>query len=241
MPDNRRHRGPHPADPDLFGEAQVSALQHAVRDLSWLLTRGYGGASALKLVADRFQLVDRQRTAVMRCACSDQSLEERQQRRTDPPNGQSVAIDGFNLITTIEAALSGGVLIRGRDDCLRDMASMHGTYRRVEETIPALTLIGERLAAHGVGEVLWLLDNPVSNSGRLKQVIEEVAGERGWNWSAQLDRNPDEALVRLQEHLIVSADSYVIENSEQWWSLANDVVESCVESVWVVDCGALKI
>ena len=51
-----------------------------------------------------------------------------------------------NQLITIEAALSGGLIFRGRDGCFRDLASIHGTYRKVEETLPALNLIGSFLA-----------------------------------------------------------------------------------------------
>ena len=47
-------------------------------------------------------------------------------------------------MTTIEAALSGGVILAARDGAYRDMASMHGTYRKVAETLPALELLGDR-------------------------------------------------------------------------------------------------
>ena len=83
--------------------------------------------------------------------------------------GRRVDLDGFNVLTTVEAALSGGVVIVGRDGCYRDMASMHGSYRKVTETRPALMLIGEVLAELGTGECQWYLDQPVSNSGRLKR------------------------------------------------------------------------
>ena len=59
--------------------------------------------------------------------------------------GQRIAIDGYNVLITIEAAMSGGCIFKARDGCLRDLASIHGTYRKVNETIPALQLIGEFL------------------------------------------------------------------------------------------------
>ena len=71
MPDTRRHRGPHPEDAELFAPASWPALRAATTDLSWLLSRGYAEPSSLKLVGDCFQLTERQRTAVMRSACSD--------------------------------------------------------------------------------------------------------------------------------------------------------------------------
>ncbi len=42
-------------------------------------------------------------------------------------------VDGLNVITTLEVALAGGVLLIGRDGCMRDMASFHGNYRVVED------------------------------------------------------------------------------------------------------------
>jgi hypothetical protein len=67
-------------------------------------------------------------------------------------------------LITIEAAMSGGLIFVGRDGCCRDLASIHGTYRKVTETIPAVKLIGRFLQKVGVTEAVWLLDSPVSNS-----------------------------------------------------------------------------
>lgn len=115
MPDNRRHRGPHPHDVDLFRPEVQPTLREAVAHLSWLMTRGYAVPSALKLVGDRFSLLERQRRAVVRSACSDQSLAGRTARRIDVSQlrDRELEIDGFNLLTTVEAALAGGVLLLG--------------------------------------------------------------------------------------------------------------------------------
>src|SRR3954464_10243490 len=175
MPDSRRHRGPHPEDHRLFGDERVEELRMAVVDFSLLLSRGYAVPSGLKLVGDHFNLTERQRTAVQRASCSDGAREIR--KRSEISLGeianQPLAIDGYNLLTTLETALSGGAIFVCRDGCFRDMASIHGTYRKVEETLPALKLLGEFLAGANAGAITILLDSPVSNSGRLKAAIEE--------------------------------------------------------------------
>ena len=43
-------------------------------------------------------------------------------------------IDGYNVLTTVESALAHGLLLIGRDGCMRDLASMHGSWRKVDET-----------------------------------------------------------------------------------------------------------
>ncbi|GAG85455.1 unnamed protein product, partial [marine sediment metagenome] len=74
-----------------------------------------------------------------------------------------IAIDGYNVLITIEAAMSDGIIFKGRDGCFRDLASIHGTYRKVTETIPAVQLIGQFLKDIGVTCCLWLLDSPDPN------------------------------------------------------------------------------
>src|SRR5437764_7089805 len=113
MPDIRKHRGAHPEDRKLFADDQLPALRTAVRELSWLLSHDYTIKGALKLVGDRHSLTERQRLAVSRAACSDQSKDRRAATRfrAQEVAGEDLIIDGFNLIITVEAALSGGVLM----------------------------------------------------------------------------------------------------------------------------------
>ncbi len=238
MPDQRKHRGPHPEDDSLFSPAALPALAAATADLGWLLTRGYADKAALKLVGDRHGLDKRQRTAVWRCACSDQQQAGRAQRERAAAAmpGQALCIDGFNVLITIEAALSGGVILKGRDGCFRDMASMHGTYRKVEETLPAIHLVGSFLEQMGPGPVTWLLDRPVANSGRLRQMMLETAGTRGWSWQVELATNPDRLLIESNA-VVASADSAVLDRARAWMNLARHVVEAAVEKPWIVTLG----
>ena len=163
-----RHRGPHPGDREIFAPGQLEALATAASELSWLLSRGYNARSALKLVGDRHALTARQRKAVGRCACGEPQLRQRLSRQVGAQElaGAQVQIDGFNVIIVLESALSGGLVLVGRDGCCRDMASIHGSYRRVDETLAAVDLVGRTLAELGAASARILLDRPVSNSGR---------------------------------------------------------------------------
>ncbi len=136
---------------------------------------------------------------------------------------QPLAIDGYNLLITIEAALSGGLIFRGRDGCFRDLASIHGTYRKVEETVPAVKLIGEFLKEIHIASALWLLDSPVSNSGRLKTLIGQLARESNWPWEIRLTISPDAELSKIST-IVVSTDSVVLDACARWTNLAAELV-----------------
>jgi hypothetical protein len=241
MPDKRTHRGKHPADERLFADDQLEALRTAVAEYSWLLTRRYATDSALKLVGDRHSLTARQRTAVMRSACSDQALQYRRQKQITPADlgGRSLGIDGYNLLITIESALSGGLILVGRDGCYRDLASIHGTYRKVEETIPALELIVAYLAAQPLARIDWYLDSPVSNSGRLKALLAEILEDRGLlapdhpTWNIELVHSPD-AVLADYAGVVATSDSVVLDRCRAHVNLAREIINSTIPGAWKV-------
>ena len=179
MPDRRSHCGAHPEDEKLFSPAVLSA---AAVDFCWLLDRAYAKPAALKLVGDRYRLTKRQRLAVGRCACGDEELSDRRRRQIDVGllAGRTLLVDGYNVLLTVEGALGGGLILLARDGCFRDMASVHGSYRKLDETVPALELVAQVNARLGVVSCHWYFDTPVSNSGRLKSLIGQFATQHGW-------------------------------------------------------------
>lgn len=236
VPDTRRHRGPHPEDEALFAPTQLPGLREAVADLSWLLSRGYKEGSALKLVGDRLALTERQRRAVLRSACSDASLAGRRGREVSLAGlaGQPVAIDGFNLIATLEVALSGGFVLCGRDGCRRDIAGLHGSYRRVEETAPAARLVARTLLGAGAGPCTLYLDAPVSNSGRLRALLLDEAAALGWAVAVELVPSPD-ALLAASPAVVVTADSVILDRCARWCNLARAVIDAHVPGARLVE------
>jgi len=220
MPDKRVHRGRHPADDQLFASSAWPRLRDAVADVSWLLSRGYAEKASLALVGDRYSLTARQRAAVMRSGCSDRALARRRSCEVDTEAlaGATLLLDGYNVLTTVEVALAGGVILVGRDGCYRDMASMHGTFRRVQETAPAVRLLGETLSRWGVARCRWYLDRPVSNSGRLRAEMLNIAVEHDWAWEVELVANPD-AVLSASDQIIASADSAVLDRCQRWFNL----------------------
>jgi hypothetical protein len=130
--------------------------------------------------------------------------------------------------------LGGGVVLAARDGTYRDMASMHGSYRKVSETLPALTLLGRVTAALEVRQCLWYLDRPVSNSGRLKQLIEQVAAAEGWRWRVELVQNPDVPLAETSQ-IVATADSAILDRCAAWLNLARETVTGYALEAWLVE------
>lgn len=233
---HHHHRGPHPTDRRVFAPECTPALRQAARELSWLLGRGYAVRSSLKLVGDRHSLNERGRLAVSRAACAEANLRAREAQclPVESVKGKPIIIDGFNLLITIEAALGGGLVIICLDGCIRDLSSVHGSYRRVIETEQALGLIGTALAGFDPASVTWLLDRPVSNSGRLAERIRELARERGWPWTVEAVFNPDKMIVSSCE-IAVTSDSTILDGGVSWINLSRHLIERFMPQVWLID------
>lgn len=235
-PDIRQHRGAHPADEKLFNEEQVPLLRMSVEELSWLLSRGYSMKASVKLVGDKYALTERQRLAIARAACSDGNLSTRESSRlsTESVAGKDLIVDGFNVIITVEAALSGGALLLCRDNCIRDLSSVHGSYRAVKETDAAIKLIGQALENLKPKSVEWVLDKPISNSGRLAKRIRELASERGWPWTVELLFNPDNHIVSANK-IAITSDSVILDRVPGWVNFKRELIETRVTDSWLID------
>ncbi len=238
MEPTHRHRGADPEDERSFGPSRLAALRQACSDLCWLLDHGYGIASATELVGDHFHLTRRQRIAIARCACSREARDRRQEHCVAQAQlqGQELWLDGFNVLTAVETALGGGVILIGRDGCCRDVAGVYARYYKVEETVPALRAIGEFAAQSEVTRCHWWLDSPVDNAGRLKGIIRDVATEAGWPWEVELVTNPDRVLSTA-EQIVSSSDHAILDRCQRWFNLAREVITQHVPHARIVDLG----
>ncbi len=237
MPDTRKHRGPHPEDKRIFAPKYHQTLKIAAYDLYWLLSRNYGQKSALKIVGDRYNLTSRQRLAIARCICSENERFARIQKQVNKESlqNQAVLIDGYNILTTIESALSGAFLFRACDTTIKDLASVHGTYRKIGETEPAIELIGKFLHNHcKVKKCTWLFDAPISNSGKLKQLTLKIAQKHNWNWDAQLVASPDFILSRTNE-IVISSDSQILNKCSNWFNLSAELIPTYIPNAKIID------
>ena len=231
-----KRRGPAPGDEALFGETAWPALRTATEELSWLRGRGYAEPSAVALVGNRHQLAKRQRRAVSRAACSDAERAARQGRRVglEALAGAALHVDGFNALITAESVRAGAPVFLGRDGALRDLASVHGSWRRGARTEAALDALEAQLRVAAPARVVWWLDAPVSNSGRLAGELRERAEAAGLPWEVRLDPDPDARLVALEQGVAASADARILDGAPAWVDLPAAVLAEMPDA-WLVD------
>lgn len=201
--------------------------------MAWLLDRGYPRESAVRYVGDHHQLAARQRLALMRAVCSEAERRRRARREetVEQVRGQTLLIDGFNLIITLEVALGGGPVLACADGTVRDLAGLYGSYRPVQQTEEAVERIGAGLAMLSTAGARIYLDAPVANSGKLRALFVEHASR--WDHPVRVDlvRNADASLAGARH--VASADAEVIDRSAGWFNLGA-VLIGTIKGAWIV-------
>ncbi|MFK7771081.1 MAG: DUF434 domain-containing protein [Saprospiraceae bacterium] len=227
-----RNRGKHPSDDKLFAAKWHPIFKEAIDDFSFLMSRGYAMNSTLQIVGSRYKLNKRQRMAILRVGAAEQNIQLRKSKELIPFDlkNQKVSIDGFNLLILLESALSGAFIFKGRDGTYRDISSVHGTYKRVQQTEAAMILVGNVLKKMEVEKVDWYLDAPISNSGRLKKMLLEISEKYQFNWQVELVNNPDKVLAENCK-IIVSSDGWVIDHAQNWFNLGSHLINHELENL----------
>lgn len=207
---NNRNRGKNTGDDVIFGsQKQVDKLKMAVQDMMYLLSRGYAEKASSELVGNRYKLKTRQIQALRGASASKQQIKHRKDKQLEVSDlkNKILYLDGFNVLILMESLLSGAYIFEGADGCFRDLSGVHGTYKRVNQTQKA-----------EVQKIIWIFDKPVSNSGRIKQIVLDFAHENKLNWEAELEFNPDKFLAENSE-IAVSSDALILDHCQQWFNL----------------------
>jgi hypothetical protein len=228
-------RGFDPDDVKIFSKESIAELKIAQEEIQWLLDRGYKLKQIIEFTGNHYLLSSRARTALQRTTSSMAEYEKR--RSTMLPfecaKDGCLNIDGFNLIITLEVAMSGSPILLGKDGVYRDLAGLRGTYRIIDKTDTAISLIGKTLQELSVPMVKFYLDSPVSNSGRLKTKILECSEQWGMPVDVGLIPNVDAVLAGKER--IVTGDSIILDECKSWFNLSRKIIEDHIQDAWVVD------
>ncbi|MFZ5585840.1 MAG: DUF434 domain-containing protein [Thermodesulfobacteriota bacterium] len=186
-------------------------LAAAAADLRVLLGRGYPRERSLALVGDRHGLDASQRELLRRGVAAPAAAAARRAKLLglDALVGRAVALDGHNLLITLETALMGGRLLWCDDGVVRDIARMGRRHRPGPLTLRAAGLLLAALA--GAARVDVYLDAPLPKSGELAAELRGMLAGHGLMGDAQALAVPERALL-VHAGPVASGDSHLIDH-----------------------------
>ncbi len=217
-------RGYVPGDEKEFGAKSMEKINAAANDIFYLLNRGYNMKSASVFTGNHYMLSERQRIALARMVSSEKQLKIRTAKcKAVLEKGETVFIDGFNTIITLEIALSGTTLLKCMDGTVRDLAGLRGTYSIIDKTPEAIQLIGKELEDMEVSKAVFYMDAPVSNTGRLAGCIHGELGKYPFKVETEVINNVDFVLSGLSN--VVTGDAIILDKCISWINFAKSIID----------------
>ncbi len=218
-------RGYVPEDERNFSLEALKTMRTASGHILYLINEGYDLKQASVFVGNHYMLSERQRLAIMRSLATDSQLRIRREKQVQLPDlsGREVWIDGFNTIITLEVLFSDSILLSCMDGTIRDLAALRGTYRLIPETSEAIRLLCQVLREADVGRVNILLDQPVSNSGRLKARIADLAESCPFALDIRVRKDVDRELYGKEN--VITSDSVILDHCVSWVNLTEECMK----------------
>ena len=219
-------------DETLFKGEGLEKLKKAAKDCLFLLNRGYKVKQATMFVGNHYALDERQRLVLTRGLATNKDIELRQNKISKNLKGSEVYIDGFNAIIPMETTLSKSLLIDCMDGAIRDLANLRGNYHIIDKTDGAIRLILKKLDELEIKKAIFYLDKPISNSGRLKLKILEVAKDFKVEVEVFVLNAVDKELYGKEN--VISGDCIVLDNCKSWIPLYKMILDD-IDDKWVID------
>ena len=210
-------RGTVPEDVRNFSPAAIPIMKTASRHIRYLLNEGYDLKQASTFVGNHFVLSERQRLAIARSVAADEPLKIRTAKEKTALGGAEVWIDGFNTVITLEVMFSDSILLECMDGTIRDLAALRGTYRIIPETERAVRALFDTLKEQKIKTAHILLDEPVSNSGRLKTLLAGIGEGYPFDLDLQILKAVDSAL--WDKDNVITTDSIILDRCISWFNL----------------------
>lgn len=209
-----------------FGKENTDRLRRAGEEIYFLLNRDYPIRSAVTFVGNHYQLSERQRSALSRVVSPEISIRSRKSRElsANELSGQTVYIDGFNIIITLETAFSESVIFRCMDGTVRDLAGLRGSYRIIDKTDMALQTLADAFEKLEIKKAVFYLDSPVSNSGRLKKKILDTMSGKAFVTEAYIE-NVADPILEKKSH-VITADAIILDRCESWFNLTDYILKT---------------
>ncbi|HSB05761.1 MAG TPA: DUF434 domain-containing protein [Thermodesulfobacteriota bacterium] len=214
----------------MISDLKSGGLQKAVRDFRYLLNHGYPRKTSLELVGNRYSLSFDQRHLLHRGIFSEADAKARKRKKISfqKIRNKKLAIDGYNILITVEAALSGRSLILSNDGFIRDISGLSGSFKKTKTTDKAIRLILDKIREAKPHHTLFLFDAPISRSGLLANEVRERLKKEHLSGDAMAVKVPEKILIGFPG-IVATSDTAIIDQSQEVFDLAGHIIKNRIK------------
>ena len=203
----------------------TSNFAEACATFRLLREKGYPEKATLKLIGDRHGLSRIQRNCLFRGVVPTETAALRKVKIVAPGAvaGQSVALDWYNVLITVESYLHGHVLYCADDGVVRDASETHGSYRTGPLTPRAVDEIITEIAGLKPSRVDAFLDRPMAFSASMAEDLRSRLSVLSFETEVSLAQSADYPL-KASAGIVASSDSALLDRCSRAVDLAGAVL-----------------
>jgi hypothetical protein len=200
-------------------------LLEPATDFRYFLARGYPRTAALTLVGNRYSLDHTARQLLHRGVFAPEVAAARRAklRLLRDFQGLPLALDGHNVLITLECARRGIPLVFADDGWIRDVGQVSRAFRPSPETNRVLVLLADYLSQQPAGPLQVFYDAPLSFSGDLARHTEALWTSRGLKVTAQAVPVPERELAGFPG-AIATSDTALVDAHDAVVDLAGEII-----------------
>lgn len=198
----------------------------ACAEYRYLREKGYPEKATLKLVGDRHRLTRAQRNSMFRGIVVEALAGPRQRKIVLPADvlGNSLGIDWYNVLITVESYLRGSPVFISDDGIVRDSSATHGSFHSSELTARALLEIIGELKIMAPSRIDVFLDAPIAFSGLMAEEVRRKLEEIPCPTLVSVAHSADYPL-KSYDGVVASSDSVILDSASRVIDLPRSVLQ----------------
>ncbi len=203
----------------------------AALDIRYLLDRGYPQNVAVDFVCSHYRLDEASRHLLSRTILAKAVSDKRRAKflPCDEIKGNTIIIDGYNIIIGMESILDGKAYLCD-DDVIRDTKGVFRNFEVSDSTEKAIDLILQFLKEEYPAFICFLLDSQISRSGLLAARLRERISDSGLKGDARVSKHVDYDL-KSSKYIVASSDGVIIDGAEKVVNFLYCLVKRCTYSL----------
>lgn len=193
------------------GNVITDDFKEALQDYYYLLNRGFPQKGSLKLTGDKYRLSKTQRAVLYRGITSKKIAISRTKKLSKEAISGILHVDVFNVLYSIYAYLKGDFCFISNDSFLRDVSEQYGKQMPDKLITRSSELLAESLVSLSPGEIFLHIDNPLPDSGLVKNILEKQFKESMQKIHVISSPSADQTIASVDKGIIISSDSEIID------------------------------
>jgi len=198
----------------------------AAKDLYYLLNRGYTRKFSISVVSNRYGLSKQEQMIIYRSIYPEDVVRQIKEKEISDMHlkGKFLAIDWYNMLVTVNSAITNKPIYMGNDGFIRDTRGLHGRVEAMENVYETVSIILTSLSKLTLEGIKIYLEKNISYSGEMKKELENFIQSYNFKHvSIILTSTVDKDL--LENQLVATNDSVILLKAKRIFNLTKYILE----------------